>query len=65
MFSLDPFVVGPSLHLLEEGHNHPIVRFAYLRHVIIEEIVFIPFLYIKLCELDVKFSFNNRSASVG
>ena len=23
-----------SLHLLEEGHNHPIVRFAYLCHVI-------------------------------
>jgi len=28
-----------SLHLLEEGHNHPIVRFAYLCHTIYEEFV--------------------------
>jgi len=26
-----------SLHLLKEGHNHPIVRFAYLCHMIGEE----------------------------
>jgi hypothetical protein len=40
-----------SLHLLEEGRNHPIVRFAYLCHMIGEELVFFSFLYIKLFEL--------------
>jgi len=39
------------LHLLKEGHNHPIVRFAYLCHMIGEELVFFSFLYIKLFEL--------------
>jgi len=46
-----------SLHLLdsvEEGHNHPIVRFAYLCHMIGEELVFFSFMYIKLFELGVK-----------
>jgi len=51
-----------SLHLLEEGHNHPIVRFAYLCHMIGEELVFFSFLYIKLFELDVEVAFNNQSA---
>ena len=51
-----------SLHLLEEGHNHPIVRFAYLCHMIGEELVFFPFFYIKLFELCVEVAFNNRSA---
>jgi len=40
-----------SLYLLEEGHNHPIVRFAYLCHMISEELVFFSFLYIELFEL--------------
>jgi len=35
------------LHLLEEGHNDPIVRFAYLCHMVSEEFVFFSFLYIK------------------
>jgi len=43
-----------SLPLLEEGHNHPIVRFAYLCHMIGEKLVFVSFLYIKLFELGVK-----------
>jgi len=43
-----------SLHLLEEGHNHPIVHFAYLCHMIGEELVFFSFLYIKLFELGVE-----------
>jgi len=51
-----------SLHLLEEGHNHPIMRFSYLCHMIGEELVFFSFLYIKLFELGVEFAFNNRSA---
>jgi len=46
------------LHLLEEGHNQLIVRFAYLCHKIGEELV----LYIKLFELGVEIPFNNRSA---
>ena len=52
-----------SLHLplLEEGHNYAIVRFAYLCHMIGEELVFFPFLYIKLSELGVEVAFNNRS----
>ena len=33
-----------SVYLLEEEHNHPIVRFAYLCHMIGEEHVFFPFL---------------------
>ena len=51
-----------SLHLLEEGDNHPIVRFAYLCHMIGEELVFFSFLYIKLFELGVEVAFNHRSA---
>ena len=51
-----------SLYLLEEGHNHPIVRFAYLCHMIGEELVFSPFLYIKLFELGVEIALNHRSA---
>jgi len=31
-----------SLHLLEEGNNHLIVRFAYLCHMIGEELFFFP-----------------------
>jgi len=63
MFSLDPSGwPRTSLHLLEEGHNHPIVRFAYLCHVIGEELVFLSSLYIKLLELGVEVAVNNRSA---
>ena len=52
-----------SLHLLEEGHNHPIVRFAYQCHMIGEEFVFLSFsVYMKLFELGVEVAFNNRSA---
>jgi len=51
-----------SLHLLEEGHNHPIVCFAYLCHMIGEEIVFFSFLYIKLFVLGVEVALNHRSA---
>jgi len=51
-----------SLHLLEERHNHPIVRFAYLRHMISEELVVFSFLYIKLFELGVEVALNNLSA---
>jgi len=50
-----------SLHVLEEGHNHPILRFAHLCHMIGEEFVFLSFLYIKLCERGVYVAFNNRS----
>ena len=51
-----------SLHLLEEGRNHPIVRFACLCHVIGKELVFFSFLYMKLFELGVVVAFNDRSA---
>ena len=51
-----------SLQLLEEGHNHPIVRFACLCHMIGQEIDFLSFLYNKLFELGVEVAFNNRSA---
>ena len=51
-----------SLHLLEEGHNHPIVHFAYLCDMIGKELVFFSFLYIKLFEFGVEVTFNNRSA---
>ena len=47
-----------SLHLLNEGHNHTIVRFAYLCHMIGEELVFFSFLYIKLFELGVEVGLN-------
>ena len=55
-----------SLHLLEEGQNHSIVRFTYLCHMIGEEFVFLSALHqafcIKLFELDVEIAFNNWSA---
>ena len=50
-----------SLHLLEEGHNHPIVRFVYLCHMIGEELVFFSVLYIKLFELGVEVALNHQS----
>ena len=50
-----------SLHLLQEGQIHPIVRFAYLCHMIGEELVFFSFLYIKLFELGVEVALNHRS----
>jgi len=49
-----------SMYLLEEGNNHLIVRFAYLCHVIGEELVVFSVLYIKLFELDVEVAFNNQ-----
>ena len=51
-----------SLHLLKKGHNHSIVRFAYLCHLIDEEFVFLSFLYLKLFVLGVEVAFNNLSA---
>jgi len=51
-----------SLHLLEEGHSHPVVRFTYLCHLICEELVFFSFLYVKLFELGVEIALNHRSA---
>ena len=68
MFSLDPSVVGlapactcwtPGRTQSREGHNHPIVCFAYLCHKIGEEFVFFSSLYIKLFELSVELAFNN------
>ena len=51
-----------SLHLLEEGHNHPIVRFAYDRVTHDwQKIVFFSFLYIKLFEIGVEIAFNHQS----
>jgi len=47
-----------SLHLLEEGNDHLIMRFAYLCHVVGEELVIFFFLYIKLFELGVEVAFN-------
>jgi len=52
-----------SLHLLKEGRNHPIVRFAYLCHMIGEELVFFSFLYIKLFELGVEVALNHSCRS--
>ena len=48
-----------SLHLLEEGQNHLIVRFAYLRHMIGNEYVLVSFLCIMLFELGVEVTFYN------
>jgi len=48
-----------SLLLLEEGRNHPIVRFANLCHMIGEELVLFSFLYIKLFELGVEVALNH------
>jgi len=61
-----PYVLPPSLcgwpctslHLLEEGHDNTIVRFAYLCHMVGEELVIFSFLYIKLFELGVEVAFN-------
>jgi len=50
-----------SLYLLEEGHNHPIVRFTCLCDIVNEEFVLLSFLYIKLFELGVEVAFYNRS----
>jgi hypothetical protein len=43
--------------------NHPIVRFAYLCHMISEELVFLSFLYIKLFERVVEVVFNKSIVS--
>jgi len=51
-----------SLHPLEEAQNHPIVHFAYLRHMLRGEFVFLSSLYIKLLALGVEVAFNNKSA---
>ena len=50
-----------SVHLLEEGQNHPIVLFAYLSrcHMIGENFVFLSFSYISLCELGLEDTFYN------
>jgi len=55
-----------SLHLLEEGHNRPIVCFIYQCHMISEVLVFFSFLYFKLLELGamVEVAFNNRSSVI-
>jgi len=50
-----------SLHLLEEGHNHLIVRFAYLCHIIGKELVSFALLYMKLFELGVEVALNRQS----
>jgi len=42
-----------SVHLLEEGQNHMIVRFAYLCHMIGEESTFLSLLYMKLFKLSL------------
>jgi hypothetical protein len=54
-----------SLHLLEEGQNHPIVRFACLCHMIGRESIFVSFFYIKLLvllDLGVEIALYNVSA---
>ena len=48
------------LHLLEAVQNHPIVRFAYLCHMIGEEFIFLSFLYIKIFELGAEATTNPR-----
>jgi len=51
-----------SLHLLEEGQNHPTVRFAYLYHIIGKKLVFLSFLYItEHVGLGVEVAFYNSS----
>jgi len=52
-----------SLHLLEEGQSHPIVRFIHLFYIIGEESVFLSFVYIKLFELGVEITFCSGSAA--
>jgi len=46
---------------MEEGQNHPIVRFTHLCHMIGEEFVFFSFWYVKFFELGAIVTFNNRS----
>jgi len=60
--SIPLWLVCTPLHLLEEGHNHPIVHLAYLCHMTGKELVYLYFMYIKLFELGVEVAFNNRSA---
>ena len=50
--------------MLEEGHNHPIVCFACLCHMISEELVCFSFLYTKFFELGVEDTFNNQSVII-
>jgi len=51
-----------SLHLLEEGQNHLIVRVAHLCRMICKEFVSNSFLYIQLFELGVEIAFIKRFA---
>ena len=51
-----------SMHVLVERQNHTIVRSAYLCHMISEESIILPFLYIKLFELGVEIAFNDGPA---
>jgi len=53
-----------SLHLLDQEQTHPIVRLAYLCHVIGKEFVFLSFVYIKMLELGVERASINRSALI-
>jgi len=61
-----PIYVWPckSLHLVELGQNHPIVRFIYQCHMIGEEFVFLSCLQIKHFELcvELEFAFYNGTA---
>jgi len=50
------------LHLLQEGQNHPIVRFTYLHQTIGKDSWFFSFLYVKLFELGVGVGSYNESA---
>jgi len=51
-----------SLHLLEKRHNHSIVPFAHLCHMVGKEFVFLSFLYIKLFKLGAEVAFNKSFA---
>jgi len=51
-----------SLHLLEEGQNHQIVRLTYLCHMISQEFDLLSFLYINLFELGPEINFYKGSA---
>jgi len=53
-----------SLHFLEKRHNHLIVHFAYLCHMLGEELVFFPFLYIKLFQLSVEVACNKKTMAI-
>jgi len=52
------------MYLLVERQNHPIVRFAYLCHMIGVEFVFLSFLYIKLFELGVEVAFRTTDPRI-